>query len=79
MLIGSNGEKQGLVAFSVALESLPLSIEVTHVNLNDGTIAGITSKTNKAYSVQYHPESAPGPHDSKYLFDNFIQLMKDNK
>ena len=65
--------------FSVELESLPSSITVTHINLNDGTIAGIVSEKNKVYSVQYHPESAPGPHDSKYLFDNFIQLMKDNK
>lgn len=65
--------------FSVELDSLPSSIEITHINLNDGTIAGIVSKRNKAYSVQYHPESAPGPHDSRYLFDNFIKLMKDNK
>ena len=65
--------------FSVELDSLPPSIAVTHINLNDGTIAGISSEGNQAYSVQYHPESAPGPHDSRYLFDNFIHLMKENK
>ena len=58
---------------------MPPSIAVTHINLNDGTIAGIASEENQAYSVQYHPESAPGPHDSRYLFDNFIHLMKENK
>ncbi|MCO6494273.1 MAG: glutamine-hydrolyzing carbamoyl-phosphate synthase small subunit [Bacteroidetes bacterium] len=54
-------------------------IEVTHVNLNDNTIEGIRIKGKPAYSVQYHPESAPGPHDSHYLFDDFISLMNTNK
>ncbi len=52
------------------------NIEVTHVNLNDGSIEGIRVKKSKASSVQYHPESAPGPHDSRYLFDDFVALMK---
>ncbi len=52
------------------------NVEVTHVNLNDETIEGIRIKNKKAFSVQYHPESSPGPHDSRYLFDDFIQLMK---
>ncbi len=52
-------------------------VEVTHINLNDGTIEGIRIKGKKAFSVQYHPESSPGPHDSNYLFDNFIQLLKN--
>lgn len=52
-------------------------IEVTHVNLNDHSIEGIRVKGKPAFSVQYHPESTPGPHDSRYLFDEFIQMIKD--
>lgn len=52
-------------------------IEITHVNLNDQSIEGIKIKGKPAFSVQYHPESTPGPHDSRYLFDEFIQLIKD--
>ncbi len=51
------------------------NVEVTHINLNDNTIEGIRLKNKKAFSVQYHPEAAPGPHDSNYLFDDFIKLM----
>ena len=51
-------------------------IEVTHVNLNDESIEGIRVKGKPAFSVQYHPESTPGPHDSRYLFDEFIALMR---
>jgi len=50
-------------------------IEVTHVNLNDNSIEGIRIKNKKAFSVQYHPEATPGPHDSRYLFDDFIAMM----
>lgn len=50
-------------------------VEVTHIHLNDQTIAGIRVKGKKAFSVQYHPESNPGPHDSRYLFDDFVKLM----
>lgn len=50
-------------------------VEITHVNLNDETIEGIRVKGKKAFSVQYHPESSPGPHDSRYLFDEFIAMM----
>jgi carbamoyl-phosphate synthase small subunit len=52
------------------------NVEVTHVNLNDNSIEGIRLKNKPAFSVQYHPESTPGPHDSRYLFDNFIDLIK---
>lgn len=54
-------------------------IDITHVNLNDDTIEGIQIKNKPAFSVQYHPEAAPGPHDARYLFDNFIELMKKNR
>jgi carbamoyl-phosphate synthase small subunit len=58
-----------------AVRSNP-NIEITHVNLNDDSIEGIRVKNKKAFSVQYHPESFPGPHDSRYLFDEFIDMMK---
>ena len=51
-------------------------IEITHVHLNDNTVAGIAFKDKPIFSVQYHPEAAPGPHDSRYLFDQFISNMK---
>jgi carbamoyl-phosphate synthase small subunit len=52
------------------------NIEITHVNLNDDSIEGIRLKDRPAFSVQYHPESTPGPHDSRYLFDEFVALMR---
>lgn len=51
-------------------------VEVTHLHLNDNTIMGIRIKNRKAFSVQYHPEASPGPHDSRYLFDQFIEMIK---
>lgn len=51
------------------------NVEVTHINLNDGSIEGIKLNNAPAFSVQYHPESSPGPHDSRYLFDDFLQLI----
>ena len=53
------------------------NIEITHVNLNDNSIEGIRIKNKKAFSVQYHPEATPGPHDSRYLFDEFIKMMNN--
>ena len=64
--------------FAVSNEGFPEAIEVTHINLNDSTIAGLRHKTLPVFSVQYHPESAPGPHDSQYLFQRFIDLMQSN-
>jgi carbamoyl-phosphate synthase small subunit len=51
-------------------------VEVTHINLNDDSIEGIRLKNKPVFSVQYHPEATPGPHDSRYLFDDFIELIK---
>ena len=53
-------------------------IEITHVHLNDNTVAGIKMKSKNCFSVQYHPEASPGPHDSSYLFDEFIKNIKSN-
>lgn len=67
--------------FAVNLEQVEASadVEMTHLHLNDQTVAGIKIKNKPAFSVQYHPESSPGPHDSRYLFDDFITLMSTNK
>jgi carbamoyl-phosphate synthase small subunit len=65
--------------FEVSREAIEKSkhVEITHVNLNDNTIEGIRIKGKKAFSVQYHPESSPGPHDSRYLFDQFVADMSN--
>ena len=55
------------------------NITVTHTHLNDGTLAGISINNRSAFSVQYHPEASPGPHDSRYLFDQFIENVKLKK
>ena len=62
---------------TLSLDNTPLSI--THINILDNTVEGVECKTDKIFSVQYHPESAPGPQDSAYLFDRFIDLMEDEK
>ena len=62
--------------FSVSLENLPENISVTHISLNDQTVEGIQCNNFPAFSVQYHPEASPGPHDSQYLFNHFIKLMQ---
>jgi carbamoyl-phosphate synthase small subunit len=63
--------------FSVKSEDVKgnAELEITHVNLNDGTIEGLRHKTKDVFCVQYHPESTPGPLDSRYLFDQFVELM----
>ena len=53
-------------------------MEITHVNLNDDTVEGLKIKGTDTFSVQFHPEASPGPHDSRYLFDQFVELMKNN-
>ena len=61
--------------FAVEPSSLAHHLEVTHINLNDGTLEGMRCKNSPAFSVQYHPEASPGPHDSRYLFKEFINMM----
>ena len=63
--------------FAVDPASLPSDVEVTHINLNDGTVEGLRSKSMPVFSVQYHPEAAPGPHDAEYFFDQFANLIDE--
>lgn len=65
--------------FAVNADSLNPEVEITHLNLNDRTVAGLRHKTLPFFSVQYHPEASPGPHDADYLFENFVKLMREGK
>ncbi len=62
--------------FAVDMKSLPGEVEVTHINLNDKTVEGMRHKKHRVFSVQYHPEASPGPHDAGYLFDDFRKLIE---
>jgi carbamoyl-phosphate synthase small subunit len=65
--------------FAVDLESIPdPAVELTHVNLNDGTLEGLRHPGFRAFSVQYHPEASPGPHDADYLFEEFLQMVENS-
>jgi len=61
--------------FAVDAQTLPPGVTMSHVNLNDNCCEGLVAPAQKAFSVQYHPESSPGPHDSDELFDAFIAMM----
>lgn len=65
--------------FAVDPKSLPAEVKLTHINLNDGTCEGMAHSNLPAFSVQYHPEAAPGPHDSRYLFNTFLKMMSAAK
>ena len=65
--------------FAVDAESLPDDVEVTHINLNDQTVEGMAHKNHPVFSVQYHPEAAPGPHDATYFFQQFAKLIEQTK
>jgi carbamoyl-phosphate synthase small subunit len=66
--------------FAIDANSLPdASVEISHLNLNDRTVAGLRHKSLPLFSVQYHPEASPGPHDADYLFDQFVQMMRENR
>lgn len=69
-------QNHGFAVSEKGLENNP-EVEITHLHLNDNTIMGIRLKNKKAFSVQYHPEASPGPHDSRYLFDQFVQMVKE--
>jgi len=64
--------------FAVDADSLPKEMEVTHINLNDGTVEGMRHRELPIFSVQYHPEAAPGPHDASYFFSQFAELIEQS-
>jgi carbamoyl-phosphate synthase small subunit len=65
--------------FAVDPDSLPSDVEVTHVNLNDGTVEGMRHRSLPIFSVQYHPEAAPGPNDASYFFQQFGKLIEESR
>jgi len=68
-------QNHGFVVDRASIDNHP-DVELTHIHLNDDTVAGIALKNHPAFSVQYHPEASAGPHDSRYLFDQFVENME---
>ena len=64
--------------YTVDADSLPSEVEVSHVNLNDGTVEGLRHRSLPIMSIQYHSEASPGPLDNEYLFDQFLEMVRDN-
>ncbi len=84
--LSGSGSKFGPVAitshnhgFAVSAGSLPDEVEVTHLNLNDNCIEGLRHRTKPIFSIQYHPEASPGPHDALDLFEQFVELMEQRR
>ena len=65
--------------FAVDPDSLPPEMEVTHINLNDQTVEGMRHRSEPVFSVQYHPEAAPGPNDASYFFQQFAKLIEESR
>jgi carbamoyl-phosphate synthase small subunit len=66
--------------FAIEADSIPnADVEITHLNLNDQTVAGLQHKSLPLFSVQYHPEASPGPHDADYLFEKFVKTMRETQ
>ena len=70
-----NGATAIVMGRSILKGNIKNNIQITHTSLNDNTVEGIKATNYPAFSVQYHPESSPGPHDSRYLFNQFIKLI----
>ena len=65
--------------YSIDPESLPSDVDVTHISMNDYTVEGIRHRSLPALSIQYHSEASPGPIDNEYIFDEFVEMVRENK